>query len=156
MNSTTIRQAYRWSHSSLHNLCLLQCPAMTIEQVIQSIDEQISRLQQARALLNGTRSGKATGRGRGPRTLSAAARARIAAAQRARWARVRGENSRMSATRARAEATRNRTGFVTIPITGVQRPPGTRKLSAAARAKIAAAQRRRWARVKAQSKKKAA
>jgi len=34
---------------------------MSIADVIQSIDEQISRLQQARAILNGTRSGKATG-----------------------------------------------------------------------------------------------
>jgi hypothetical protein len=63
---------------------LLQCAAMSIEQVIQFIDEQISRLQRARAALNGTGSGKAEGRGRGPRTMSAAARARIAAAQRAR------------------------------------------------------------------------
>jgi len=64
---------------------------MSIEQAIQAIDEQISRLQQARAFLNGTGSGKATGRGRGPRTMSAAARARIAAAQRARWARVKAQ-----------------------------------------------------------------
>jgi len=61
---------------------------MSIDQVIRSIDEQISKLQQAKAFLNGTGSGKATGRGRGPRTMSAAARARIAAAQRARWARL--------------------------------------------------------------------
>jgi len=59
---------------------------MSIDSVIRSIDEQISRLQKARAFLNST--GKATGRGRGQRTMSAAARARIAAAQRARWARV--------------------------------------------------------------------
>jgi len=52
---------------------------MSIEQAIQAIDEQISRLQQARAFL------------RGPRTMSAAARARIAAAQRARWARVKAQ-----------------------------------------------------------------
>jgi hypothetical protein len=61
---------------------------MSIEQIIQSIDEQISRLQQAKMFLNGSGSGKATGKGRGPRTLSAAARRKIAAAQRARWARV--------------------------------------------------------------------
>jgi len=57
---------------------------MSIQQVIQSLDEQIAKLQHARALLNGR--GKATGKGRGPRTMTAAARARIAAAQRARWA----------------------------------------------------------------------
>jgi len=57
---------------------------MSIQQVIESLDEQIARLRHARALLNSTGSGKATGKGRGPRTMSAAARARIAAAQRAR------------------------------------------------------------------------
>jgi hypothetical protein len=67
---------------------------MSIEQVIQSIDEQISKLQQAKALLNGTGTGKATGKGRGPRTMSAAARARIAAAQRARWAKVKAQKKK--------------------------------------------------------------
>jgi len=43
---------------------------MSIEQVIESIDEQISRLQQAKTLLNGTGAGKATGRGRGPRHMT--------------------------------------------------------------------------------------
>ena len=65
---------------------------MNLEQVIRSIDEEISRLQQAKALLNST--GKATGRGRVPRTMSAAARARIAAAQRARWARVKAQKKK--------------------------------------------------------------
>lgn len=63
--------------------------------------------------------------------LSASARARIAAAQRARWARVR-ESAGKSAT------------VVSIR--------GKRKLSAAARRKIAAAQRARWAKVKASKK----
>jgi len=63
--------------------------------------------------------------------LSASARARIAAAQRARWAKVResaGESAKV------------------VPIRG------KRKLSAAARRKIAAAQRARWAKVKASKK----
>ena len=61
-------------------------------EAIRSIDEEIGRLPQARALLNS--SGKATGKGRGPRTMSAAARARIAAAQRARWARVKAQKKK--------------------------------------------------------------
>jgi len=65
---------------------------MSIQQVIQSLDEQIARLQHARALLNGP--GKATGKGRGPRTMTAAARARIAAAQRARWAKVKAQKKK--------------------------------------------------------------
>ena len=68
--------------------------------------------------------GKASGKGTGRRQLSAVAWARIVAAQRARWAKVR------------------KTAKV-VPIRG------KRTLSAAARKKIAAAQRVRWAKVKA-------
>jgi hypothetical protein len=75
--------------------------------------------------------GNAYGKGTGTRTLSAAARARIAAAQRARWAKVR-ENKGVQAK------------VITIR--------GKRTLSVAARKKIAAAQRARWAKVKARKK----
>jgi hypothetical protein len=66
--------------------------------------------------------------GKAPRTMSAAGRKRIAAAQRARWAKVKGTKG------------------------AVAGPKPTRTLSAAARKKIAAAQRARWAKVKAQKK----
>ena len=62
------------------------------------------------------------------RKLSVAGRARIAATQRARWAKVRGGKQNVVAM------------------------PKKRTLSAAARKKIAAAQRARWARVRAQGK----
>jgi hypothetical protein len=75
--------------------------------------------------------GNAYGRGTGTRKLSAAARARIAAAQRARWAKVR-ENKGAQAK--------------VVPIRG------KRTLSAAARKRMAAAQRAQWARVKAGKK----
>jgi hypothetical protein len=75
--------------------------------------------------------GQAYVKGTGSRKLSAAARARIAAAQRARWAKVR-ENA----------GAQNKV----VPIRG------KRKLSAAARRKIAAAQRARWAKIKAKKK----
>jgi len=61
---------------------------MTTEQIIAEIDAEIARLKQVRALL----SPSATPTNSGPkpvrkrRTLSKAARARIAAAQRKRWA----------------------------------------------------------------------
>ena len=71
--------------------------------------------------------GKSYGKGTKTRRLSASARARIAAAQRARWAKVR-EKAKV------------------VPIRG------KRTLSAAARRKIAAAQRARWAKVKAGKK----
>ena len=62
---------------------------------------------------------------RGTRRLSAAGKARIAAAQRARWARFKKDGKKNAATMPK------------------------RKLSSAGRKKIAAAQRARWARVKA-------
>jgi hypothetical protein len=66
------------------------------------------------------------------RSLSAAARRKMAAAQKARWAKVRGESGASNKTNA-------------------SRPKRT--LSAAARKKIAAAQRARWAKVKAAQSK---
>jgi hypothetical protein len=75
--------------------------------------------------------GKAYGNGAGTRKLSAAGRANIAAAQKARWAKVRAN----SGSKAKL-----------VPIRG------KRTLSTAARRKIAAAQRARWARVRAGKK----
>ena len=75
--------------------------------------------------------GKEYAKGTGTRKLSASARAKIAAAQRARWAKVRAN----SGTKGKAAPMRAK-----------------RRLSAAARKKIAAAQRARWARVKAGKK----
>jgi hypothetical protein len=66
--------------------------------------------------------------------ISAAGRARIAAAQRKRWASVKGETGR--------------TGSVAVA-------PKRRTMSASARKKIAAAQRLRWAKVRASQKKAA-
>jgi hypothetical protein len=66
---------------------------MEIDKVLAAIDEEIQRLQQVRTLLSGL-SGKRAGRRvtlsfqRKKRTLSAEARAKIAAAQRARWAKT--------------------------------------------------------------------
>jgi hypothetical protein len=75
--------------------------------------------------------GSAYGRGTGTRKLSASARARIAAAQRARWAKVRGKAGAQEKV---------------VPVRV------KRALSAAARKKIAVAQRARWAKVKAGKK----
>jgi hypothetical protein len=59
------------------------------------------------------------------RKMSAAGRARIAAAQKARWAKVKGQKVKQS-------------------------QPKKRKMSATAKAKIAAFQKARWAKIKAQ------
>jgi len=96
-----------------------------------TIKEQIEVLQSELAGILGESGGPAPKRlGRPPgRGMSAAGRARIAAAQRARWAKVEGKGNAAS----------------------VEAKP-KRKMSAAGRAKIAAAAKARWAKVKAAGK----
>ena len=77
--------------------------------------KQLSGMDAALTAFAGVYSGSARN---GKQQISAAGRKRIAAAQRARWAKVRGESK------------------VVVP---------KRTMSAKSRAKIAAAQRRRWA-----------
>jgi len=69
---------------------------MDYKNVIAEIDAQISKLQQARDVLTGLAGSQSTdGRqGRKRKNMSAAARARIAAAQKARWAKVRASKRR--------------------------------------------------------------
>ncbi|MFZ0808416.1 MAG: hypothetical protein WAN03_19645 [Candidatus Sulfotelmatobacter sp.] len=91
----------------------------------------VERLDAALAALNGGSYGKRT---RTRSRMSEAARARIAAAQRARWARVRRNDGKKQ---------------------NVVSMPKKKTMSAAARKKIAAVQRARWAKVKAAQKKSA-
>jgi hypothetical protein len=62
---------------------------MSIDSLLASIDSEIARLKQARALLAGIGGGKSAPAIRPRRKLSAAARKRIGDAQRKRWAAVR-------------------------------------------------------------------
>ncbi len=94
--------------------------AADLKDKIESLQKELSRLL-------GSTDGAAAPRKR--RKMSAAGRARIAAAVRARWAKV---NGRKSATKPVKKA--------------------RRKMSAAGRAKIAAAARARWKKAKAQGK----
>jgi hypothetical protein len=90
------------------------------------VERQLSGLDAAiKAFANAYSGAKPGGK---PRKMSAKGRARIAVAQRARWARVKGQQK-------------------VVPITK-GRKPGKRTMSASVRRKIAAAQRARWARVK--------
>jgi hypothetical protein len=90
------------------------------------IREQIEALESELAgIIGGSTTPSASRRG-GRRTMSAEARARIAAAQRRRWAKQKAGN--YSAAPARR---------------------GRRRMSPAARARIAAAAKARWARAKA-------
>jgi hypothetical protein len=90
------------------------------------VSREVERLDAALAALNGSYGSWRARRG----TLSTAARARIAAAQRARWAKVRAGNKG-----------------------SVMTMPKKRTLSASARARIAKAQRLRWRKFKAAQKK---
>jgi len=96
------------------------------------IKEQIAALEEElKAIIGGGNGAPAPFRSR-RNNVSAAGRARIAAAQRARWAKFRGgkgEHGKSAPARIR-----------------------TRTMSAAAKAKIAAAARARWAKAKAAGK----
>jgi len=95
------------------------------------IQERIGRLQTelGRVLGASTQTHLAAARP-GKRTMSLAARARIAAAARARWAKIKGKKRSAPAGK---------------------KP--RRKMSAAARARLAAIARERWRKAKAQGKK---
>jgi hypothetical protein len=60
---------------------------MNVADVVAAIDAEIERLSKARALLTGHTP--PLKRGQAKRTMSAEGRARIAAAQNARWAKAR-------------------------------------------------------------------
>jgi hypothetical protein len=73
---------------------------MDTSEIIQTIDAEIARLEKAKALLNGHTttprrgrpiSAKPTATAKPRRKVSAEGRARIAAAQKARWAKAKGE-----------------------------------------------------------------
>ena len=90
-----------------------------------NIQDKIASLQTKLSQILGASSAPESGpKKRGPRRMSASAKAKIAAAARARWAKIKG------------------TKVVKIV-------KAKRKMSAAGRARIAAAQRARWAKVKA-------
>jgi hypothetical protein len=62
---------------------------MDTAAILEAIDAEIRRLEQAKALLNGAGPGKRIQPVKpGKRTMSAEAREKIAAAQRRRWART--------------------------------------------------------------------
>lgn len=94
----------------------------------------LAQLDAALSALNGASSGQPR---RSRSRLSAAARAKIAAAQRARWTKVRADNK----------------GNGSHKQSVVAAPKKKRAMTAAARKKIAAAQRARWEKLKSSQKK---
>jgi hypothetical protein len=78
------------------------------EQILEAIDAEIARLQQARNILASalpSSSGKSTSRTKGTRRqLSPQARKAIADAQRKRWAKVKSQKKAASASKKEASA----------------------------------------------------
>jgi hypothetical protein len=110
---------------------------LTVEQLrkVVAIKEEIESLEAKLAKIgDGARRGRPPGLAAVPvvrrrRKMSAAAKARIGAAQRARWAKVKGSKA--------------------APAKKIK---GKRKVNAATRARLAAIARARWAKVKASGK----
>jgi hypothetical protein len=116
-----------------------------LDNVLQQLREEhkqalgaVEKLQQAISTiesLNGGSAGTTVNGGRPRKTMSAAARRRIAQAQRARWAKLRKQSPEASAKPSNS---------------------GSRRISDEGRKRIAAAARARWVRVRAVQAKKAA
>jgi hypothetical protein len=140
---------------------------MDTNEIIAQIDAEIARLQQAKSLLSGTTI-TAT---RGPykaaaihmpviikRTMSPEGRARIAAAQKKRWAKAKKTNQLTNRARSGGGANSGRSQhdpFVVKQHPATQNIAAKRAMSAEGRAKIAAAQKVRWAKAKKAAKKAA-
>ncbi len=132
---------------------------MNIRDIVVEIDAEISRLRQAKALLSGIRTTEShkssrparasrPTNARAKRTLSAQAREKIAAAQRARWAKSK-KAVKKAARIAAAASTAKKAPAVGLGAKSRKK----RTLSAGTRTKIAAAQKARWAKVRNAAKK---
>lgn len=105
-----------------------------VKELQEKRDEAANTIQRIDAALAALNNGSSAGASGTRSRLSEAAKARIAAAQRARWARLRANGGKKH-------------NLVSMP--------QKRTVSVAARRKIAAAQKLRWAKVKAAQKKSA-
>ena len=113
---------------SLSNISVSQLKrAVVIREQLEMLEHELA------GILGESQAIRSNGHG-GRRKMSPNARAKIAAAQRLRWARYR--KGAPAPTKASGKA-----------------PAGKRKLSAATKAKIAAAARIRWARAKAANRR---
>ena len=127
---------------------MLEAALIGFQQMRRSVEEKISELRRQLVGSDGTRAAQV---GSAPRrTLSAAARRRIGAAQRKRWASFRGQAKAVAPKRMMSAAARKKIGAVqrkrwAVAKAKVEAAVPKRTMSKAARKKIAAAQRKRWA-----------
>jgi hypothetical protein len=116
--------------NSIINLSATQLrKAAELKDKIQSLETEIGRIfgSITKSSVNSAPKKKFT--------MSAAGRAKVAAAQRARWAKIKGTKPAAKTVKPAAEA------------------PAKRKMSAAARAKLSAMAKARWAKAKKAGKK---
>lgn|ERR1700730_1776407 len=116
---------------------------MDTNTIVLEIDAEISRLQQARAILTGTTTTwkRKPGRPALPsttkavRTLSAEARAKIAAAQQARWAKSRKAAKKEARNAAAAPAAKRTTSSSVVPRTAPAKKAVSVKMAGKAKTK---------------------
>jgi hypothetical protein len=109
-----------------------------MQSQVEKLDKAISVIESLSGTGTPQKVNQPTGTTSAPtRFMSKASRLKIAAAQRARWAKIRKGSQSIAAAKTTAPA------------------PVKHTMSAAARRKIAAFQKARWARIKAQQKKAA-
>lgn len=117
---------------STHNSTIVSLQrAIAIAEQIQKLEAELVSILGGSVRPSASKSAPATSKPgkKKKRILSPEARARIAAAQKARWAKVKGESPAQEKKTA-------------------AKPKAKRKISAEARAKMAAAAKRRWEKVK--------
>jgi hypothetical protein len=127
---------------SLENLLRATQIAQRIEQLQAELSAVLSSQQggsSSQRFSENRSAGNQSVERRGPRTMSPEARERIAAAQRARWAKQKGGNKNASSGRAPAGGGSRSAG---------KEKRGKRTISPEARAKMAEAARRRWSKQK--------
>ena len=115
-------------NSAVLTVAMNAITSLTSQQLRQaaSIKEQIADLETQLSGIVGTNNQPKSGR----KTMSAAARAKIAAAQKARWAKAKGKSAASPVKK------------------------GKRQMSAAAKARLSQLAKARWAKVRAAGKKK--
>jgi hypothetical protein len=105
---------------------------MDIKQIVSALTAERDRINQAIAALEGSspRLGRPPNSSAGKRTMSASARAKISAAQKARWAKQKGKSAPNKAA------------------TPAKKAPAWKPMSPAARKKLSALAKARWAAAK--------
>jgi hypothetical protein len=107
--------------------------AIVIAEQIEKLEAELNQILSGRASTQAPTTAKTKAAKTGKRTMSPEARAKIAAAQRARWAKSKGEAAKPAVDSKGPKSKKKQKGG----------------MSAAGRAAIVAAQKARWAKVKA-------